>query len=134
MLVYGAGYAAVSMAVLRRMEAEADRVAAQAAGGEAVASALRDSAALAIAWEAYLDSYLGWLQDDGYEPEEVLGQFREAVRQRAPQLERAPRWLEVAAPTRWDSHPPIEDLKTARQVVVLFSADLSPNPSLDIAP
>ena len=59
MLAYGAAYAAVSMAVRRRMEAEADRTAAQAAGREAIVSALRDLPALAIAWEAYLDSYLG---------------------------------------------------------------------------
>jgi Zn-dependent protease with chaperone function len=110
---YAAVYAVVALAVLRSMEIEADRAAVRAAGREAAAAALRGMPKLGSAWEAYLDSYVGWAQRMQYTPAQVLAYFGVLAERRAPELQRVPPRVAAVKPSRWlDSHPPIEERLT----------------------
>jgi Zn-dependent protease with chaperone function len=106
---YGMVYALVAMAVMRHMEVEADRVAARTVGRKAFVQALRELPRLATAWDAYVDGYVGWIQQRGYLPEEFLAYFHALVQQRSPQLERVPAWLAPPPQSPWDSHPPLDE-------------------------
>ncbi len=106
---YAAVYFLVALAVMRRMEAEADRAAVQAAGREATTLALREMHRLNVAWESYLDGYVSWAKRIEYAPSEVLGHFRSLVEQRSHHLRRVPARVAREKPSPWDPHPPIEE-------------------------
>lgn len=99
-------YLLVSLAVRRRQEMEADRAAVRVAGGQAMASALRDIPALAAAWAFYLDSYVAWGLDGGVAPSDVLASFPLLLSARAHELARIRAEGEPERGSRWDSHPP----------------------------
>jgi Zn-dependent protease with chaperone function len=100
---YAAVYAAVALAVLRRMETEADQAAVRAAGPTATAGALRDTERLVAAWDGYLRQYLRWTSRTGYPPAAVLAYFGAVVDD--PVL--VPDPVRPPHRSRWDSHPPL---------------------------
>jgi Zn-dependent protease with chaperone function len=109
---YAALYFVVSLAVMRRMELEADRAAVRAAGRAAAVLALRDTSRLRSVWEVFLSSYVGWNQTRGYTPTELLAWFAWLVEHRPTELDRVEReWAGRVPDTvpRWDSHPPIDE-------------------------
>jgi Zn-dependent protease with chaperone function len=103
---YAAIYAYVSLAVMRRMELEADRASLRVAGYGATVLALRDTPRVALAWEVFLASYVKWNRDEGYTPAELLAWFIWLIENRRDEVDRAGR--KRAGPSsssRWDSHP-----------------------------
>ncbi|WP_433204214.1 GPP34 family phosphoprotein [Dactylosporangium sp. CS-047395] len=102
--LYVLPYAAVSLAVRRRTELEADDLAARVAGPDALAAALRDLGPLSATWELLIASYAGWARTEGYEPEDVLLRFA-----RDPHYAAA----RPAQPGPFDTHPPL-DVRLAR--------------------
>jgi Zn-dependent protease with chaperone function len=113
-------YLLVSLAVRRRQEAEADRAAVRVAGGQAMASVLRDLPALAAAWAFYLDNYVAWGLDAGVAPSDVLASFPRLLSARAGELARIRAEGGPERGSRWDSHPPIA------QRLALIAAESGP--------
>ncbi|WP_433044675.1 GPP34 family phosphoprotein [Dactylosporangium sp. CS-033363] len=97
--LYAAPYAAVSLAVRRRTELEADDLAARVAGPDALAAALQDLGPLSATWELLIASYAGWARTEGYEPQDVLLRF-----ERDPRLAPA----RPSSPGPFDTHPSLE--------------------------
>lgn len=98
----------VSLAVVRRMELEADRAAVRAAGREAAMLALQDLICLDKAWDVFLGGYARWNRSQGYTPAEILGWFGRLVEHGPAELERAGERRPRPAPP-WRTHPPIAE-------------------------
>ena len=69
--------------VRRRQEIEADRVAAQIAGPDALAAALGELPGLDGLWGLYLDRYVGHTWWAGQAPDHIFGAFQELVAEHA---------------------------------------------------
>lgn len=110
-LVYG-GYAylfvPVALAVVRRMELEADRAAVRAAGRQAAMLAFQDLIRLDKAWDGFLGGYVRWTRTRGYTPVVILARFGRLVERGAAELEQAGKLRPRPAPP-FRTHPPIAE-------------------------
>ncbi len=108
--VYAALYFAVALAVMRRMEVEADRAAARVAGTTATREALKALPRLNAAWEATVEGCIEVAQQRGQTAAEMLDVYRSLLAN--PSLT-DPRGAgtdaDGASTSRWDSHPPLAE-------------------------
>ncbi|MFF1609611.1 M48 family metalloprotease [Amycolatopsis sp. NPDC058278] len=108
---YAKLYFSVSAAVCRRQELAADAASARLAGTAAATSALREVAALDVAWTFYLDCYvsLGW--DAGYLPDRLAAGFRSLLAddERSGELDEVRRNPPDRETSRYDTHPATAD-------------------------
>jgi Zn-dependent protease with chaperone function len=108
---YAKFYLAVSAAVSRRQELEADELSARMAGKRTAQESLRALPAIDAAWGFYEARYIkpGWSAGYAPLPEDFFRGFGELVSARRDQLAA----LQAAAPpaerSRYDTHPPIAD-------------------------
>jgi Zn-dependent protease with chaperone function len=102
-------YMAVSSAVRRQQELEADAASAQLVGPSVAASALRELAVIDAAWSHYAESYLGWAFEAGVRPAEVFEGFGRLLVDpgRAKSLAQIRRSPQHGEASRYDSHPPV---------------------------
>ncbi|MFC4335642.1 M48 family metallopeptidase [Salininema proteolyticum] len=84
---YALFYSAVSNAIRRSQELEADRIAAVAAGSSAMRSALRDMEAYSAGWQVFLSDYLHWSMAAGVRPKEPLSGFPLLVEARSTAID-----------------------------------------------
>jgi Zn-dependent protease with chaperone function len=117
---YATVSAAIALAVLRRMETEADQAAVRVAGRAATARALRDTGRLVAAWDGYLRQYLRWTSRIGYPPAAVLAYFGAVVDD--PVL--VPDPVRPPPRSRWDSHPAL-----AQRLALIEAAPDRPVPA-----
>ncbi|MFE4974047.1 M48 family metalloprotease [Kitasatospora sp. NPDC056651] len=110
--LYAKLYFRVSEAVGRRQEYAADLIAAQLAGRDATASALRKVPVLDSAQDFYLDSYatIGWQAGLLPPPGQVFGGLQHLLSdpERRRQLAEYALELPEHEPDPYDSHPPID--------------------------
>jgi Zn-dependent protease with chaperone function len=106
--LYGRLYLAVSQAVNRRQEFEADRLGAELVGAATAAEALQQSEALDPAWHLFLDRYVAPGADVGCRPRDVFDGFRRFVDDPERQRQLAEVRENWQDPPRsvYDSHPP----------------------------
>ncbi|GAA2132603.1 M48 family metallopeptidase [Kitasatospora kazusensis] len=108
---YGRMFFRVSEAVSRRQEYAADRTAAQLAGRDATAAALRRLPVLSAAQDFYLDCYatIGWDAGVLPLPGQLYGGLAHVLADpvRGPELARLGRELPQEQSDPYDSHPPI---------------------------
>jgi Zn-dependent protease with chaperone function len=106
---YAKLFFAVSFAVSRSQELEADRVSVQVAGRETAQGALRELPVLDAAWSFYDHAYLdlGW--HVGYAPTAhgFFGGFGEFLAARSDELDHLRGEVPPERRSRWDSHPPV---------------------------
>jgi Zn-dependent protease with chaperone function len=100
---YAGLYFLVSLAVIRRMELEADRAAVRVAGREVGERTLRATPGLVKAWETGVAGYARWNRRIGYSPAELLHLYAWTVEHRPPEHA----WTMRVPASPWDSHPPI---------------------------
>jgi Zn-dependent protease with chaperone function len=110
-VLYAKLYFSVSAAVCRRQELAADAASARLAGTAAATSALREVAALDVAWNFYLDCYvsLGW--DAGYLPDRLAAGFRSLLAddERSGEFDEIRRNPPDQETSRYDTHPATAD-------------------------
>ncbi len=111
--VYAHVYFAVALALIRRMETEADRAAVRLAGAQSTAEALDALPRLVAAWDAAMEGCVDLTRDQATTPAEMLAAFDSFV---ASDVSPVLRWTWTSgtatdeAPTsRWDSHPPLAE-------------------------
>ncbi|WP_418059433.1 M48 family metalloprotease [Pimelobacter simplex] len=130
---YALLYLAVSSTVSRRQELEADAFAAQLAGSEAAAGALRDIAPVRQAWDHFLQQYAGLGAESGLRPAPLLAAFATMladaeVRTQLDALREEP---DATVPSRFDSHPPTgQRIAELRRLALPAPAGPAPGPLL----
>ncbi|WP_432848505.1 M48 family metallopeptidase [Amycolatopsis sp. CA-161197] len=118
-------YFTVSMRVSRDHELAADAAAARVAGTAAATSALRESEALEVLWQFYLDTYVGMGWRAGYLPDRLADGFRQllADEHRVEELAEVRRNPPPQKVSPFDRHPAtparIAVLEAAPEVPVL---------------
>ncbi|WP_197040104.1 M48 family metallopeptidase [Mycobacterium sp. URHB0044] len=118
--LYGDWYLAISQAVNRRQEFEADRLSAELVGGATAAEALRQNEVLVLAWRLFLDRYVAPGEDFGCRPRDLFDGFRRFVDdpERRRQLAEAREDLPEPPRSVYDSHPP-----TAERLAAFLAVD-----------
>lgn len=107
---YAALYFAVALAVLRRLEVEADLAAVRVAGARATREALKALPRLAGAWSAAVDRCIDVAWQRGQATAEMLDVYRSLVAQRSLAASREVGSAAGATLTsRWDTHPPLAE-------------------------
>lgn len=121
---YGRLYIVVQNAVSRRQELEADLASVRVAGRYAAASALRESRALAAAFNFYLNRYVGPGLEAGYAPDDLFAGFGELLRARADEIAELRDQEPEEETSRWDTHPPL-----GTRLAAISAAPESPVPA-----
>jgi Zn-dependent protease with chaperone function len=107
---YAALYFAVALAVLRRLELEADLAAVRVAGARATREALKALPRLAVAWSAAVDRCIDVAWQRGRTTAEMLDVYRSLVAQRSLAGSREVGSAAGATLTsRWNTHPPLTE-------------------------
>ncbi|WP_327004990.1 M48 family metallopeptidase [Dactylosporangium sp. NBC_01737] len=107
---YAQLYVLVEHAVSRRQELEADLSSVRVAGRYAAAGALREVEVLDAAFGFYMHRFVGPGLEAGYVPEDLFGGFAAMLRARAEEISAMRAGVsarDAAAPSRWDTHPPL---------------------------
>jgi Zn-dependent protease with chaperone function len=99
-------YFAVSSAVSRAQEIEADRAGVRLAGRLPAMSALHELPVLSAGWTFYLNEYVAGGLETGLAPSGVLSYFPTLLAAREQELAEIRAQPPSAAGSRWDSHPP----------------------------
>jgi Zn-dependent protease with chaperone function len=112
---YAAVYFLVALAVMRRMEVEADAAAARIAGAEAAGQALAAIPGLRSAWDTTIRQCAETARDRGVSPRETLDAFAALVATGGTTADRdgiagdGPAVEDDQEAGRWDSHPPLAE-------------------------
>ncbi|MGW8568617.1 M48 family metallopeptidase [Isoptericola sp. NPDC055881] len=116
---YAKAYLAVSAAVSRAQELEADRLSVQVAGRRVAQDALREAPVLGAAWSFYEERYLAPAWSSGYAttPGGFFGGFARLLAARTDELARLRGQEPPAARSPWDSHPPVDRRLAAMESV-----------------
>jgi len=106
---YAKAYLAVSAAVSRAQELEADRLSVQVAGRRTAQGALRELPVVDAAWSFYQERYLAPAWSSGYAttPAGFFDGFGHLLAARADELAHLRGQEAPGERSRWDSHPPI---------------------------
>lgn len=106
---YAAVYHALTSAVSRQQELEADDFSAEVAGRVSAISALTELPVLSAAWEHYFEEFLGPVHRSGRRPSDFFDGFTEILE--APRLQEALASFRTEFDERplgrYDSHPPL---------------------------
>lgn len=127
LIAYARLYRRVDAPFSRAQELAADRLAAGFAGPAAMAGVLRDLPVLGAAQRLFYAEYLGPGWQAGHVPDDIFGGFLRVLAARADDLA-VLRARGPAAPSGWDTHPPMAERLAA--LVGAASAAVPPAPGV----
>src|SRR5918997_3911719 len=133
---YATAYLAVSQAVSRAQELEADRLSVQVAGRPVAQSALRELPVIVAAWSFYERRYLapGWAAGYATTPHGFFGGFAQLVAARSAELENLRGQESPSERSVWDSHPPIPQRVAAMDRLPDGGASEDSRPAMALVP
>jgi Zn-dependent protease with chaperone function len=131
LIAYARLYRRVDAPFSRAQELAADRLAAGFAGPAAMAGVLRDLPVLDAAQRLFYAEYLGPGWQAGHVPDDIFGGFLRVLAARADELALL-RARGPAAPSGWDTHPPMAQRLAA--LVGAASAAAPPAPDAPVLP
>lgn len=132
---YAALYFAVALAVLRRLEVEADLAAVRVAGARAMKEALMALPRLAVAWSAAVDRCVDVAWQRGRTTAEMLDVYRLLAAQRSLAGSCDVGAAAATLTSRWDTHPPLAErlrLIGGRETDHESAAQADPRPAVDL--
>ncbi|MET3963490.1 Zn-dependent protease with chaperone function [Marmoricola sp. OAE513] len=121
--LYAKLYYAASHSTSRRQELEADEYSLRIAGRPAATSALRQVAALGVAWDYFVTTYVAFGEEDSQRPDDLFIGFAALIADPASAelMEQVRGDLPEPETSVYDTHPPLR-----HRIAVMEAADVPP--------